>query len=167
MQCTIYALGEKKWRTSLDRVLVLARKGEKLILHRDELNALWELPEKQLVRGESKEETARAALGEALGEAVFDVSLLCVYTITGEDGKESGGYCCMADVREWQDEEASKSRAFNRLPLASPDQKSCAGVCTAQMGRPSFLTSGLKSSGSVSPHPIDRRAKRRYACRRF
>ena len=62
MQCTIYALGEKKWRTSLDRVLVLARKGEKLILHRDELNALWELPEKQLVRGESKEEAARAAL---------------------------------------------------------------------------------------------------------
>lgn len=119
MQCTIYALGEKKWRTSLDRVLVLARKGEELILHRDELNALWELPEKALVRGESKEETARAALGEALGEAVFDVSLLCVYTITGEDGKESGGYCCMADVREWQDEEASKSRAFERLPLAS------------------------------------------------
>lgn len=119
MQCTIYALGEKKWRTSLDRVLVLARKGEKLILHRDELNALWELPEKRLVRGESKEETARAALGEALGEAVFDVSLLCVYTITGEDGKESGGYCCMADVREWQDEEASKSRTFERLPLAS------------------------------------------------
>ena len=39
--------------------------------------------------------------------------------ITGEDGKESGGYCCMADVREWQDEEASKSRAFERLPLAS------------------------------------------------
>ena len=38
---------------------------------------------------------------------------------TGEDGKESGGYCCMADVREWQDEEASKSRAFERLPLAS------------------------------------------------
>ena len=104
MQCTIYALGEKKWRTSLDRVLVLARKGEELILHRDELNALWELPEKALVRGESHEETARAALGEALGEAVFDVSLLCVYTITGEDGKESGGYCYVADVREWQDE---------------------------------------------------------------
>ena len=117
MQCTIYALGEKKWRTSLDRVLVLARKGEKLILHRDELNALWELPEKALVRGESHGEYF--ALGEALGEAVFDVSLLCVYTITGEDGKESGGYCCMADVREWQDEEASKSRAFERLPLAS------------------------------------------------
>ena len=55
MQCTIYALGEKKWRTSLDRMLVLARKGEKLILHRDELNALWELPEKQLVRGDCHE----------------------------------------------------------------------------------------------------------------
>ena len=25
----------------------------------------------------------------------------------------------MADVREWQDEEASKSRTFERLPLAS------------------------------------------------
>ena len=86
MQCTIYALGEKKRRVSLDRVLVVARKGEELILHRDELNALWELPEKALVRGESRDETARAALGEAIGEAVFDVSILCAYTITGEDG---------------------------------------------------------------------------------
>ena len=104
MQCTIYALGEKKRRVSLDRVLVVARKGEELILHRDELNALWELPEKALVRGESRDETARAALGEA---------------IAGEDGRESGGYCCMADVREWQGEEESKSQAFDRLPLAS------------------------------------------------
>ena len=119
MQCTIYALGEKKRRVSLDRVLVLARKGEKLILHRDELNALWELPEKALVRGESRDETARAALGEAIGEAVFDVSILCAYTITGEDGRESGGYCYTADVREWQGGEESKSRAFDRLPLAS------------------------------------------------
>ena len=38
MQCTIYALGEKKWRTSLDRVLVLARKGEELILRSIEAN---------------------------------------------------------------------------------------------------------------------------------
>lgn len=166
MQCTIYALGEKKWRTSLDRVLVLARKGEKLILHRDELNALWELPEKQLVRGESKEETARAALGEALGEAVFDVSLLCVYTITGEDGKESGGYCCMADVREWQDEEASKSRAFERRRWL-PKSRILRWSLRCTNGRASFLTSGLKSSGSVSLHPIDRNAERRYACRRF
>lgn len=119
MQCTIYAAGEKKRRAELERVLVLARKGEELILHRDELNALWELPEKSLMKGESKEEIARGALGEALGEAVFDVSLLCVYTITGEDGKESGGYCYLADVREWQDEGESPSKAFDRLPLAS------------------------------------------------
>ena len=73
MQVAIYATEEKRRRTGFDHVLVLARRGEALILRRDRINACWVLPEGQLARGQSAEEAARSALGEAVGEAVFDV----------------------------------------------------------------------------------------------
>lgn len=100
MQVAIYATEEKRRRTGFDHVLVLARRGEALILRRDRINACWVLPEGQLARGQSAEEAARSALGEAVGEAVFDVYPLCAYGVTEENGKESGGFCYVADVRE-------------------------------------------------------------------
>lgn len=121
MQCTIYALDElkKKRRIDCERVLVLARSAEALVLMRDEINAMWKLPERALAHGESAEETARSALGEALGEAVYDMRLLCGYSITDEAGKESGGYVYLADVKDWPDEKAAPARVFERLPLPS------------------------------------------------
>lgn len=119
MQVAIYATEEKRRRTGFDHVLVLARRGEALILRRDRINACWVLPEGQLARGQSAEEAARSALGEAVGEAVFDVYPLCAYGVTEENGKESGGFCYVADVREWPDEAADEARAFDRLPLSS------------------------------------------------
>ena len=112
MQVAIYATEEKRRRTGFDHVLVLARRGEALILRRDRINACWVLPEGQLARGQSAEEAARSALGEAVGEAVFDVYPLCAYGVTEENGKESGGFCYVADVREWPDEAADEARAF-------------------------------------------------------
>lgn len=45
MQVAIYATEEKRRRTGFDHVLVLARRGEALILRRDRINACWVLPE--------------------------------------------------------------------------------------------------------------------------
>ncbi len=121
MQCTIYAQGElaRKRLAGKGLVLVLARWEDGLILARDELNALWTLPEGSRDKGESGEETARRALGSAIGEAVFDVSPLCEFSVLGEAGKESGGCAYLADVREWPAREQAKARAFTRMPLGS------------------------------------------------
>lgn len=121
MQCAIYAPGELAKRRRMDRsgVLVLARYREMLILERDTRNALWRLPGGQTGRGESEEDTARRVLGEALGEAVFDIGPLCGYGITDEDGHERGGRAFLADVHEWPAERESQARAFARLPLGS------------------------------------------------
>ncbi|MFR8976597.1 MAG: hypothetical protein ACLVJB_01695 [Christensenellales bacterium] len=150
MQVAIYATEEKRRRTGFDHVLVLARRGEALILRRDRINACWVLPEGQLARGQSAEEAARSALGEAVGEAVFDVYPLCAYGVTEENGKESGGFCYVADVREWPDEAADEARAFDRLPLSSrwTDLRSF-WRCTS--GQANGLTRVSRLSGWVSP----------------
>ena len=118
MQVAIYATEEKRRRAGFDHVLVLARLGEALILRRDRINALWVLPEGRMTRGQSVEETARSALGAAIGEAVFDVYPLCAYGVTDEKGRETGGLCYVADVRDWPDEALDVARAFDRLPLS-------------------------------------------------
>ena len=60
MQVAIYAAEEKRRRAGFDHVLVLARRGEALILRRDAINALWVLPEGQMTRGQSADEAAEA-----------------------------------------------------------------------------------------------------------
>ena len=121
MQCTICVPSELKRlkRSNRNSVLVLARHDGGLILQRDELNALWTLPCATLTRGEDAQETARRALGDAIGEAVFTVRELCPYYVTDDAGEKSGGYAFLADVTEWPEQEASTSRAFARLPLGS------------------------------------------------
>ena len=133
-------------------MLVLARLGEALILRRDRINALWVLPEGQITRGQSVEETARSALGAAIGEAVFDVYPLCAYgvadpadeaqvdamikaCVADEKGRETGGFCYVADVRDWPDEALDEARAFDRLPLAM------------QMDRPALILALHKWAG--------------------
>ncbi|MGN0759143.1 MAG: hypothetical protein ACI4MU_08120 [Candidatus Ventricola sp.] len=136
MECSIYALGEvkKKRLREARSLLVLARSGsgdgeggEKLILVRDELNALWMLPGGVCQKGEDEAEAARRILGDALGEAVFDVRALCGFGVTEEDGKERTGTAYLADVREWPDERASHAKAFARMPLGS--QTAEAALC--------------------------------------
>lgn len=68
MQVAIYATEEKRRRTGFDHVLVLARRGEALILRRDRINACWVLPEGQLARGQSAEEAAEAPWAKPLGK---------------------------------------------------------------------------------------------------
>lgn len=136
MECSIYALGEvkKKRLREARSLLVLARSGagdgedgEKLILVRDELNALWMLPGGACQKGEDEAEAARRILGDALGEAVFDVRALCGFGVTEEDGRERTGTAYLADVREWPDERASHAKAFARMPLGS--QTAEAALC--------------------------------------
>ena len=121
MRCTIYAQEELKRlrRTGRGRVAVVARYEGGFLLARDKLNALWRLPQAERRRGEEAEETARRALGEAIGEAVFEVEPLCAFGVTGEDGKESGGLAFLADVTEWPGSETSEAKAFTQLPLGS------------------------------------------------
>ena len=136
MECSIYALGEvkKKRLREARSLLVLARSGsgdgedgEKLILVRDELNALWMLPGGVCQKGEDEAEAARRILGDALGEAVFDVRVLCGFGVTEDDGKERTGTAYLADVHEWPDECASHAKAFARMPLGS--QTAEAALC--------------------------------------
>mgnify|MGYP001107883002 CR=1 FL=1 len=149
MQVAIYATEEKRRRTGFDHVLVLARRGEALILRRDRINACWVLPEGQLARGQSAEEAARSALGEAVGEAVFDVYPLCAYGVTDEKGRETGGLCYVADVRDWPDEALDEARAFVcPCPARWTDPRSF-WRCTS--GRANGLTRVSRWSGWVSP----------------
>lgn len=112
MECTIYTPKElkRKCRTGKKRILILGRYQQKLVLVQRE--NLWSLPETECRRGESMEESARRALGEALGEAVFTVQLLCAFTEEGQDG----GYAYVADITEW--EEQTDVCAFSDLPPA-------------------------------------------------
>ena len=136
MECSIYALGEikKKRRREARSLLVLARSGEsggedgeKLILVRDERNALWMLPGGVCQQGEDETEAARRILGDVLGEAVFDVRALCGFGVTQEDGRERAGTAYLADVQEWQGERDSHAKAFARMPLGS--QTADAALC--------------------------------------
>jgi len=120
-QCAIYALAEMKKKLRMDKktLVVLARYNEKLVLLRDEHRALWVLPSGQKEKSEkTPEEAVRRIVSGALGEATFDVRLLCGYGVTGEDGKERGGYCYLADVRHWRSD-WGKARVFEHLPIAS------------------------------------------------
>ena len=119
MQCTIYTLEEKKRLTGKGGLLVLARWKGGLILERDEINALWRLPQGGLQRGEDPLEAARRALGKAIGEAVFDVTPLCGYSLIDEAGKEQGGTAYLADVSQWTPEEGCGAQSFDRMPLSS------------------------------------------------
>ena len=125
MKCAIYTPEELRRfrRSARGGVLVLARFGGKLILKRDELNALWVLPAGARENGEDELESARRALGEALGEAVFDVRFLCAYSFLEEGMGEQAGRAYVADVREWPGEAESAARAFEQLPLPSQVDK--------------------------------------------
>lgn len=135
MECSIYALGEvkKKRRLEARSLLVLARcagdeeSGERLILVRDERNALWMLPGGVCQQGEDETEAVRRILGDALGEAVFDVRALCGFGVTQEDGRERAGTAYLADVQEWPGERESHAKAFARMPLGS--QTADAALC--------------------------------------
>ena len=119
-QCAIYALAEMKKKLTMDKkeLAVLARYRGKLILIRDLHRALWTLPSGRKEKGDKTPENAvRRIVSAALGESTFDVALLCGYGVTGEDGKERGGYCYLADVRSWA-EDRGKACAFEHLPVA-------------------------------------------------
>ena len=128
MQCAIYALHEMKKKLLLKKknLLVLARYQGKVILLWDEERALWTLPGGQPAKLESREAAVRRILGEALGDAEFDVQLLCGFGVTGDDKKELGGFAYVADVRGWKGECAAKARAFERMPMN--DQLADAGL---------------------------------------
>lgn len=119
MQCAIYALQEMKKRLLLKKknLLVLCRHEGKLILTWDEAHSLWALPGGQCGKIETQEAAVRRIVSETLGDAVFDVKLLCGFGVPGEDGKELCGFAYVADVTQWKGEWSGKNRAFERLPV--------------------------------------------------
>ena len=119
MQCAIYALSEMKKKLLLKKknLLVLCRYEGKIILQWDEQRALWTLPGGQCNKLETQEAAVRRIVREALGEAEFDVRLLCGFGVPGEDGKELGGFAYAADVSSWQGEWAGRTRAFDGMPV--------------------------------------------------
>lgn len=119
MQCAIYALSEMKKKLLLKKknLLVLCRYEGKIILQWDDGRSMWTLPGGQRAKMETQEAAVRRIVSEALGEAAFDVQLLCGFGVPGEDGKELCGFAYLADVKTWQGEWAGKTRAFERMPV--------------------------------------------------
>ena len=119
MQCAIYALSGMKKKLLLKKksLLVLCRYEGKIVLLWDEQRSLWMLPGGQSNKMETQEAAVRRIVREALGEAEFDVKLLCGFGVPGEDGKELGGFAYAADVTRWQDEWSGKARAFAAVPV--------------------------------------------------
>lgn len=144
-QCAIYALAEMKKKLRMDKksLVVLARCHDKLILLRDEHRALWVLPSGQKEKGDrTAEDAVRRIVSQALGEAMFDVSLLCGFGVKGEDGKERGGYCYTADVRQWKSD-WGKARMFEHLPDAT------------QMADPALVVGLKRWSGDFFDENLD------------
>lgn len=144
-QCAIYALAEMKKKLMMDKkeLVVLARYRGKLMLVRDQHRALWVLPSGKKEKGEKTQEAAaRRIVENAMGEATFDVKLLCGYGVTGEDGKERGGYCYLADVRSWS-EDRGRACAFERLPIA------------AQMADPALVVGLYRWAGDFFDETLD------------
>ena len=121
MQCAIYALSEmkKKLLVKKNNLLVLCRHEGKMILVWDEASAMWTLPGGQRGNLESQEAAARRIVSQALGEATFDIQLLCGFGVPGDDGKERCGFAYVADVTQWQGEWTGGKRAFDHLPVDS------------------------------------------------
>lgn len=121
MQCAIYALSEMKKKLLLKKknLVVLCRHEGKIILQWDEPRAMWTLPGGQRIKMETQDAAVRRIVSEALGEAVFDVQMLCGFGVTGEDGKELCGFAYAADIASWQGEWAGKTRAFTHMPVDS------------------------------------------------
>ena len=121
MQCAIYALSEmkKKLLIKKNNLLVLCRHEGKMILLWDEASAMWTLPGGQCGTMESQDAAARRIVSQALGEATFELELLCGFGLPGEEGKERCGFVYAADVKQWQGEWTVGRRAFDRLPVDS------------------------------------------------
>ena len=119
MQCAIYALSEMKKKLLLKKknLLVLCRYEGRIILQWDEQRSLWTLPGGQCNKLETQDAAVRRIVREALGEAEFDVQLLCGFGVPGEDGKELGGFAYAVDIKRWQGEWAGKTRAFDSMPV--------------------------------------------------
>ncbi len=113
----IWALHEKRMpRSGRAGVLVLARVDGALLLQRRETDGPWSLPSGETAAGEDALESARRVLGEAMGEAEFDVTPLCAYQTDGPDGRAVRGRAFLADVYAWPDREHAQARAFEPLP---------------------------------------------------
>lgn len=102
--------------------VILAKSRNQYIFCRHRDRDTWEIPGGHREAGEAIVDTARRELYEETGALEFDLSPICVYSVTAPDqfdGRETFGMLFFADIRRFEPElhsEIEEIRAMDDLP---------------------------------------------------
>ena len=105
-------------------VVIISQSNGKWVMCKHKERDTYEVPGGHREEGEDILETAKRELQEETGAVKFDIEQLCVYSVTGknsinENGEESFGLLCFAEIREFSGElhcEMEKVVLMDELP---------------------------------------------------
>ena len=104
--------------------VIISQSNGKWVMCKHKERDTYEVPGGHREDGEDILETAKRELQEETGAVKFDIEQLCVYSVTGknsinENGEETFGLLCFAEIREFSDElhcEMEKVVLMDELP---------------------------------------------------
>lgn len=104
--------------------VIISQSNGKWVMCKHKERYTYEVPGGHREEGEDILETAKRELQEETGAVKFDIEQLCVYSVTGknsinENGEESFGLLCFAEIREFSGElhcEMEKVVLMDELP---------------------------------------------------
>ena len=104
--------------------VIISQSNGKWVMCKHKERDTYEVPGGHREEGEDILETAKRELQEETGAVKFDIEWLCVYSVTGknsinENGEESFGLLCFAEIREFSGElhcEMEKVVLMDELP---------------------------------------------------
>ena len=104
--------------------VIISQSNGKWVMCKHKERDTYEVPGGHREEGEDILETAKRELQEETGAVKFDIEQLCVYSVTGknsinENGEESFGLLCFAEIREFSGElhcEMEKVELMDELP---------------------------------------------------
>lgn len=104
--------------------VIISQSNGKWVMCKHKERDTYEVPGGHREEGEDILETAKRELQEEIGAVKFDIEQLCVYSVTGknsinENGEESFGLLCFAEIREFSGElhcEMEKVVLMDELP---------------------------------------------------
>ena len=104
--------------------VIISQSNGKWVMCKHKERDTYEVPGGHREEGEDILETAKRELQEETGAVKFDIEQLCVYSVTGknsinENGEESFGLLCFAEIREFSGElhcEMEKVVLMDELP---------------------------------------------------